>query len=95
MKTSYLQFESNAQKCPRLTPAGQQEAAPSGLQSSMVGSQNACKTTARVLRHNSEQTRDRKASPGRRAHHVGTGACKRHVLGVELQAADGPCVFTV
>lgn len=39
--------------------------------------------------------RKTKAAPGCHAHHVGTGACERHILGVELQAADGSCVFTV
>lgn len=56
MKTTYLQFESNAHKCTQLTPAGHSATSTGTLQSSMVGSQNACKTTTKVLGHNSEQT---------------------------------------
>lgn len=56
MKTTYLQFESNAHKCTQLTPAGHSATSTGNLQSSIVGSQNACETTTNVLSHNSEQT---------------------------------------
>lgn len=59
MKTTYLQFERliNVHSWPLLvTQRLEQETPPSGLQSSIVGSQNALETTDKLLSHNGKQT---------------------------------------
>lgn len=97
-KPTYLQLESNAGKCTRTPPAGH-SASPTGNAtmgpSVIYGGEPERLRDKSQTAQSQQWTWETKASPGGHAHHIGTGTCKRHILGVELQAADRSCVFTV